>query len=230
MSYSISTLLTRNLHDVFGENDPARRRAAIDEIFTEDCVFYEPGASTVAATRSIASRARSRLLTLTFDISQLPSPRNWAMAGGSNGYRAALVRRQLTPGLISSLLGTAGLPPFISFSTSYPELDSAVMKTLTRRINVERVTVTSHKSLKDVLAKFDAAVGQPNVEEFWKHVAAAKTNSEMESVVQSALGPSGFMEFARFDHSGVVHKGQSGNLRESLCGSSSAIHSSCEKW
>ena len=42
MSFSISTLLTRNLHDVFGENDPERRRAAIDEIFTEDCVFYEP--------------------------------------------------------------------------------------------------------------------------------------------------------------------------------------------
>ena len=42
MSFSISTLLARNLHDVFGENDPARRRAAIDEIFTEDCVFYEP--------------------------------------------------------------------------------------------------------------------------------------------------------------------------------------------
>src|SRR3954452_19481007 len=42
MFYSISTLLTRNLHDVFGENDPARRRTAIDEIFTEDCVFYDP--------------------------------------------------------------------------------------------------------------------------------------------------------------------------------------------
>jgi hypothetical protein len=42
MSYSISTLLIRNLRDVFGENDPARRRAAIQEIFTEDCVFYEP--------------------------------------------------------------------------------------------------------------------------------------------------------------------------------------------
>ena len=42
MSYSISTLLIRNLHDVFGENDPVRRRAAIDEIFTDDCVFYEP--------------------------------------------------------------------------------------------------------------------------------------------------------------------------------------------
>jgi len=42
---SISTLLIRNLEDVFSENDPGRRRAAIDEIFTEDCVFYEPGGS-----------------------------------------------------------------------------------------------------------------------------------------------------------------------------------------
>ncbi|SRR6266852_5135974 len=42
MSNSISTLLTRNLQDVFGENDPALRRAAIDEIFTEDAVFYDP--------------------------------------------------------------------------------------------------------------------------------------------------------------------------------------------
>ena len=45
MSHSISTLLTRNLQDVFGENDPARRRAAIDEIFTEDAVFYDPSKS-----------------------------------------------------------------------------------------------------------------------------------------------------------------------------------------
>jgi hypothetical protein len=42
VSCSISTLLIRNLHDVFGENDPALRRATINKIFTEDCVFYEP--------------------------------------------------------------------------------------------------------------------------------------------------------------------------------------------
>jgi hypothetical protein len=35
-------LLIRILHDVFGESDAARRRAAIDEIFSEDCVFYDP--------------------------------------------------------------------------------------------------------------------------------------------------------------------------------------------
>ena len=85
------------------------------------------------------------------------------------------------------------------------------MNTLTKRINVERVTITSRKSLQDVLAKFEAAVGHPNIEEFWSRMSAAKATLEMENVVQSALGPSGFMEFARFDHGGVVHKGKSGD-------------------
>ncbi len=85
------------------------------------------------------------------------------------------------------------------------------LEQLTRRIDVERVSVTSRRSLKDVLSKLDGAVGHPNIEEFWKRVGAAKTKSEMKTVVQSALGTSGFMEFARFDHGGVVHKGESGD-------------------
>jgi hypothetical protein len=42
MSHTVSTLLLRNLHDVFGEIDPVRRRAAIDEIFHEDAIFHDP--------------------------------------------------------------------------------------------------------------------------------------------------------------------------------------------
>src|SRR5712671_6008147 len=42
MSNSTSTLLKRSLHEVFGEIDPARRRAVIEEIYTEDVVFCEP--------------------------------------------------------------------------------------------------------------------------------------------------------------------------------------------
>ena len=38
----IETLLNRNLPEVFGEGDPARRRAAIQELYTEDCVLYAP--------------------------------------------------------------------------------------------------------------------------------------------------------------------------------------------
>ena len=42
MSNNIATLLIRNLHEVFGENDPVRRRAAVQELYTEDGVFYDP--------------------------------------------------------------------------------------------------------------------------------------------------------------------------------------------
>ncbi len=51
ISYSRSALLIRNLQDVFGESDPARRRAAIDEIWTEDGVFYDPKTGAIKTTR-----------------------------------------------------------------------------------------------------------------------------------------------------------------------------------
>ena len=119
MSHSISTLLVRNLRDVFGENDPARRRAAIDELYTEDVVFYDPSKGAYRGRDEIDRIAGAIKATiLTFNISQLPSPRRWAMGGGFHGYRAALALRQNTPERISSSPGTAELPPSISFSTS----------------------------------------------------------------------------------------------------------------
>ena len=42
MPDSISKLLIRNLDDVFGESDAERRRVAVDEIFHENAVFYDP--------------------------------------------------------------------------------------------------------------------------------------------------------------------------------------------
>ena len=65
MSQTASTLLLRNLHGVFGEIDPVRRRAAIEQIFHEDAVFYEPNGayrgrdeidrSTTSSSRPVAS-------------------------------------------------------------------------------------------------------------------------------------------------------------------------------
>lgn len=136
MSYSIATLLIRNLRDVFGENDPTHRRAAIDEIYTEDCVFFDPNKGVYRGRDQIDRIAGAIKATIqTFDISQFPSPRSRAMAGLSDGNQAARVRRRLTPGLISLLPVTGGLPPFICFSASYPELDFAVPR---NRIGVER--------------------------------------------------------------------------------------------
>src|SRR5260221_5812172 len=84
--------------------------------------------SIVAVTKSTASRERSKLLTLNSDISQLPSPRNRAMAGWSGGHQFRRVRRQHKLVMISSLTGPADLPPFIFFLTNYTDLDSAVLR------------------------------------------------------------------------------------------------------
>ena len=42
MSNRIHELLLRNLQEVFGEGDATRRRAAIAELYTEDCELYVP--------------------------------------------------------------------------------------------------------------------------------------------------------------------------------------------
>lgn len=86
ISFSVSTLLTRNLYDVFGENDPARRRAAIGEIFTEDCVFYAPSGRVYHGRDEIDRVAGTlRAMHPDFRYQPIDSPRNWAMPGGSNG-------------------------------------------------------------------------------------------------------------------------------------------------
>jgi hypothetical protein len=42
MDDRITELLYRNLQEVFGEGDASRRRAAIRDFYTEDCVLYVP--------------------------------------------------------------------------------------------------------------------------------------------------------------------------------------------
>jgi hypothetical protein len=42
MTDSIEDLMTANLLEVFGERDPARRRAAIERTYTDDVVFLDP--------------------------------------------------------------------------------------------------------------------------------------------------------------------------------------------
>ena len=82
MSNRISTLLLRNLSDVFGENDPLRRRAAIDEIFHEDAVFYDPKGGEFRGRDEIDRIAGVIKATIQIsNISPSPLPRNEGMPG-----------------------------------------------------------------------------------------------------------------------------------------------------
>jgi hypothetical protein len=42
MSERIHVLRLRNLLEVFGEGDSAKRRSAIEELYTDECVVYVP--------------------------------------------------------------------------------------------------------------------------------------------------------------------------------------------
>ncbi|WP_210297460.1 MULTISPECIES: nuclear transport factor 2 family protein [unclassified Bradyrhizobium] len=43
MSDTLGPLMQRNLHEVFGQPDSARRAVAIAEIYTANCTFFEAG-------------------------------------------------------------------------------------------------------------------------------------------------------------------------------------------
>jgi SnoaL-like domain len=61
LSGIIETLLLRNLQEVFGEGDPTRRRAAIEELYTEDCTVLLPIGRFVgrAALDQVAGKLRA---------------------------------------------------------------------------------------------------------------------------------------------------------------------------
>ena len=100
MSHSISTLLTRNLQDVFGENDPARRRAAIQELYSEDCVFYDPNKGVYRGRDEIDRIAGEiRAIHLDFRYQPIAEPEE-----AGNGGRVRWVEGR--PGEAPALAGT----------------------------------------------------------------------------------------------------------------------------
>lgn len=68
--------------------------------------------------------------------------------------------------------------------------------------------MVSTRSFADVVASIDAAVGHPHLGELFQAIAAAKTYPEMEELVAKVTGPTGLMEFLRFDMGEVIGKGK----------------------
>jgi uncharacterized protein (DUF302 family) len=75
-----------------------------------------------------------------------------------------------------------------------------------RQLNVQRFSITSSKSFREVTQAIDGAVSHPNMGEFRKNTESAKSFAEVESVVLKSIGPSGFMEFIRFDLGEILRK------------------------
>ena len=80
----------------------------------------------------------------------------------------------------------------------------------TRDVLVKRWSVVSARSFEDVVERLTAQIGHTDLREFERAMAAAKTLADLEKVVLAAVGPSGFMEVARYDHGTVLRKERGG--------------------
>jgi len=77
---------------------------------------------------------------------------------------------------------------------------------MVRKLEVERFTLTSSKPFDQVVAALNAAIGHPDMAEFWKSTHRTHTVAELESAIQKVSGPAGLMLFMEFDHGAVVRK------------------------
>ena len=76
----------------------------------------------------------------------------------------------------------------------------------TTQISVQRFSVTSSKPFESILQSLDAEIGHVDMGAFMRGVFTAKSSAELEAAVQKAAGPSGMMEFARFNIGEVLRK------------------------
>ncbi len=74
------------------------------------------------------------------------------------------------------------------------------------KVAVERFSLTSSRPFDTVVAALKSAVGQPDMVEFFKATRAASSFPDLERIVQSGLGRTGFMLFAEFDLGAVLRR------------------------
>jgi hypothetical protein len=78
-----------------------------------------------------------------------------------------------------------------------------------RKIEIERLTITSSKPFESVVAALEAAIGRPDMAEFMKATRSATTYAELQSVVQQSVSAAGLMLFMKLD-AGAVMRSESG--------------------
>ena len=80
-----------------------------------------------------------------------------------------------------------------------------------RKILIERFSITSSKPFDEVVARVNAAIGHPDMGEFTKATAGARTFAELESAVRKSLGRTSLMLFMELDQGAVLRKEYSQN-------------------
>lgn len=83
-------------------------------------------------------------------------------------------------------------------------------------VPTKRVSFLSSRKFEEVVSAVENAIGHPNLERLIEQMTAAVTYEELEAVVSPGLGPTGLMEFLRFDMGDVLGKGKPAPAPQSL--------------
>ncbi|MET4259896.1 uncharacterized protein (DUF302 family) [Bradyrhizobium sp. S3.12.5] len=75
-----------------------------------------------------------------------------------------------------------------------------------QKVEVERFSLTSSKPFDAVVAALKSAVGQPDIDEFFRATRAAKSFPDLERIVQSSVGRTDLMLFAEFDLGDILRR------------------------
>ena len=73
-------------------------------------------------------------------------------------------------------------------------------------IPLRRFSVISSRPFDDVVQSLEAAIGRTDSAKFGSALRAASNTVELSILVEATIGPSGLMEFCRFDQGEVLRK------------------------
>jgi uncharacterized protein (DUF302 family) len=77
---------------------------------------------------------------------------------------------------------------------------------MTRKIEIERFSLTTSKQFDEVIAGVNAGIGHPDMAEFAKSTHQARSFAELKNAVEKGLSKAGLMLFMQLDHGAILRK------------------------
>jgi hypothetical protein len=77
---------------------------------------------------------------------------------------------------------------------------------MTKKIEIERFSLTSSKPFDQVVAAVNAGIGHPDMAEFARSTHEARSFAELKNAVEKGLSKAGLMLFMQLDHGAVLQK------------------------
>jgi uncharacterized protein (DUF302 family) len=84
------------------------------------------------------------------------------------------------------------------------------------QFSVERFSISSPKAFNEVVKALEASVGRPNMNTFMGDITGAKSFADLEKLVNTVAGPTGLIQFMKFDLGEIVRKERGDSAPRSL--------------